>query len=124
MARLHLVKWNRSKIGTNGRCVYTRTLGTVPFGTTIRTLLDPLNERSFRFQCKRAEPNGTVPEENGYEMRVDSFVYCSISQTKYQRKLDFCDLAHHPPLFLLLLEPFGTFLRLHLKCGIVPFSQA
>ena len=72
--RLHLSQWNRSKIGTNGPCVYTGTLG-----TAIRTLLGPLKERfqlepSVRFQCKRTEPNGTVPKESGYVLKDDSFL--------------------------------------------------
>ena len=73
--------------------------------------------------CKRAEPNGTVPKESGYLMRDNSFVCFIISLPKYQRKLDFCDLVHHPPLFLLLLEPFGTFSRLNLKYGTVRFQM-
>ena len=56
----------------------------------LSVLLGPLRER---FQCKRAEPNGTVPKENGYVMRDDSFVCFIISRVKYRRKLDFCDCS-------------------------------
>ena len=38
-------KWNLSKIGTSGPCVYTRTVGTGPFGTAIRAILAPLKDR-------------------------------------------------------------------------------
>ena len=44
-AQCHGSNWNRSKIGTDEPCVYTRTVGIVPCGTTIRALLAPLKER-------------------------------------------------------------------------------
>ena len=48
-------KWNRSKIVMNGPCVYIRTVGTVPFGTAIRSLLAPLKER-FHLRTFRLVP--------------------------------------------------------------------
>ena len=60
--------------GTNGPCFYTRT-----FGTAIRTHLSPLKER---FQCRWAEPDGTISKENGYEMRDDSVVRFITSRAK------------------------------------------
>ena len=51
----------------NRSCIYTRTLGTVPFGTAICTFWlcwrnGSICNRSVRFQCKQAEPDGTVPK--------------------------------------------------------------
>ena len=43
-AKCHGSNWNRSLIGTDEPCGYTRTVGTVSFGTTIRALLAPLKE--------------------------------------------------------------------------------
>ena len=37
-------RWDRSKVGTNGSCSYTRAVGTVKFGNAIRVLLAPLKE--------------------------------------------------------------------------------
>ena len=121
-------KWSHSKIGTNGPCVYTRTLGTFwnrypySFGSSEGTVV-------FGTVPFGSSENG----QNGYLMRDNSFVCFIISRPKYQRKLNFCDLVHHPTLLLFLLEPFGTFSRLYLKYGTVtkgtipkgtvPFSQ-
>ena len=48
-------KWNRSKTGTNGPCVYTTTVGTGPFGNAISAALAPLMER-FHLEPFRMVP--------------------------------------------------------------------
>ena len=56
--RLHWSQMERFQMGSIKnlyKCIYTRPVGTVPFGNAIRTLLAPLKER-FQFGALRLVP--------------------------------------------------------------------
>ena len=77
---LHERKWNHSKTSSNRHCVYTRTVGTVPFGTCY----------PFSFgSATEVVPFGTVP----FGSRVNGQNRLELSQMRTLRKRDYYALV-------------------------------
>ena len=66
-------KWNRSKIGTNGPCVYTGAVGIVPFGAAIQALLALISVFALLFQVPNTKENWIFVIEHTFLLHCNYF---------------------------------------------------